>query len=120
SAFVGNCNVHWLANFPGFLLRRADNAASVFLFHCRPESSLDVRQMSRHPSSPVRYSASSFPELGLRGVFGAANRYATNQRLGNSESKSKVIDSAGSPGSLAEISTTSIRNFLRILAKGSG
>src|SRR5262249_7180636 len=28
----------------------------------------DVRQLSRHPSSPVRYSASSFPELGLRGV----------------------------------------------------
>src|SRR5882672_10089632 len=34
SAFVSHCDVHGLANFPWFLLRRADYAAGIFQFHC--------------------------------------------------------------------------------------
>src|SRR6185295_4994676 len=34
SAFVSHCDVHGLANFTGFLLRRADYAAGIFQFHC--------------------------------------------------------------------------------------
>src|ERR1700730_5200020 len=34
SAFVSLCDVHGLANFSGFLLRRADYAAGIFQFHC--------------------------------------------------------------------------------------
>jgi len=30
SAFVSHCDVHGLANFPGFLLRRADYSAGIF------------------------------------------------------------------------------------------
>jgi hypothetical protein len=30
SAFVSHCDVHGLANFPGFLLRRADYATGIF------------------------------------------------------------------------------------------
>src|ERR1700692_419456 len=30
SAFVSNCDVHGLANFTGFFLRRADNTAGIF------------------------------------------------------------------------------------------
>jgi hypothetical protein len=30
SAFVSHCDVHGLANLPGFLLRRADYAAGIF------------------------------------------------------------------------------------------
>jgi hypothetical protein len=30
SAFVSDCDVHWLPNFRGFLLRRADYAARIF------------------------------------------------------------------------------------------
>jgi hypothetical protein len=30
SAFIGYCDIHGLANFTGFLLRRADYAAGIF------------------------------------------------------------------------------------------
>src|ERR1700674_4099 len=43
SAFVSHCDVHGLANFPSFLLRRADYAAGIFQFHCGHGFSLFMR-----------------------------------------------------------------------------
>src|SRR5579862_1713978 len=48
STFVSDCDVHGLANFLGFLLRRANDTAGIFQFHCGHDFSLCFSESLSH------------------------------------------------------------------------